>query len=157
MTVTSKHIDLEERIRRVVDADEIRSLMSKYCHGIDKKDESLFMSIWAEDGRYDLPRGQASGIDGIRQLLHKVWREVQKCHHHITNPLIEIDGDRALARADVIYYRQTDDGTLQLLSGTYAFSFARIAGEWKTTSLKFASFDTVSPIFRDNLPELPAC
>jgi ketosteroid isomerase-like protein len=147
----SRSIDLEERIRNVVDADEIRSLMAKYCHGIDKKDESLFMSIWAEDGVYELPRGQAAGIDPIRQLLHKVWREVLKCHHHITNPLIEIDGDSAVARTDVIYYRQTDDGVRQLLSGTYAFRFARIAGEWKTTSLKFTSFDTVSPVFMDNL------
>ena len=140
-------MNLEERIRRVVDADEIRSLMSKYCHGIDKKDEPLFMSIWAEDGLYELPRGQAAGIDSIRKLLHKVWREVPKCHHHITNPLIDIDGDSAVARTDVIYYRQTDDGTLQLLSGTYAFRFVRIAGEWKTALLKFASFDTVSPAF----------
>lgn len=147
----SKGIGLEERIRRVVDADEIRTLMSKYCHGIDKKDEPLFMSLWAEDGVYELPRGQAAGIDGIRQLVHKVWREVPKCHHHITNPLIEIDGDSAVARTDVIYYRQTDDGVLQLLSGTYAFRFARIAGEWKTKALKFASFDTVSPIFREHI------
>ena len=65
--------------------------------------------------------------------------------------MIEIDGDGAVARTDVIYYRQTDDGVLQLLSGTYAFRFARIAGEWKTKALKFTSFDTVSPIFRDNI------
>jgi hypothetical protein len=147
MTRTS--ISLEERIRHVVDAEEIKSLMSKYCHGIDKKDKSLFMSIWAEDGQYELPRGHAAGLNAIRQLLHKVWREVPKCHHHITNPLIEIDGDTASARTDVIYYRQTQDGVLQLLSGTYAFTFVRISGEWKMASLKFASFDTVSPVFSD--------
>lgn len=146
-----KDIGFEERIRYVVDVEEIRMLMSKYCHGIDKKDERLFMSIWAEDGIYELPRGQTAGIDGIRQLVHKVWREVPKCHHHITNPLIEIDGDSAVARTDVIYYRQTDDGVMQLLSGTYSFRFARIAGEWKTNWLKFTSFDTVSPTFRDNI------
>ena len=32
-----------------------RTLMSKYCHGIDKHDEGLFISIWADDG-YELPR-----------------------------------------------------------------------------------------------------
>jgi len=116
-----------------------------------EKDEALFMSIWAENGVYELPRGEMSGLDGIRQLVHKVWREVPKCHHHITNALIEIEGDSATARTDVIYYRQTDDGVLQLLSGTYAFRFARIAGEWKTNLLKFTSFDTVSPAFSEKI------
>ena len=50
----------------------------------------------------------------------------------------------------MIYYRQIDDGTL-LLSGTYAFRFARIAGVWKTTYLKFSSFGTVSPVFKENI------
>jgi len=30
------------------------------------------------------------------------------------------------------------------------FRFARIAGEWKTSALKFTSFDTVSPTFRND-------
>ncbi|KAF1036190.1 MAG: hypothetical protein GAK33_04193 [Burkholderia lata] len=149
--MASKDMSLEAKIGRLVDGHEITTLMSKYCHGIDKKDEATFMSIWADDGVYELPRGQTTGIDGIRQLVHKVWREVPKCHHHITNPLIDIDGDCATAKTDVIYYRQTDDGVLQLLSGTYAFRFARIASEWKTTYLKFASFDTVSPVFKENI------
>jgi ketosteroid isomerase-like protein len=147
----NRHVSLEERIKRVIDVEEIRSLMSKYCHGIDKKDEATFMSIWADDSVYELPRGQTAGIEGIRQLVHKVWREVPKCHHHITNPLIEINGDRATAMTDVIYYRQTDDGVLQLLSGTYSFKFASVAGEWKTTYLKFTGFDTISPIFKENI------
>ncbi|VWB29245.1 nuclear transport factor 2 family protein [Burkholderia metallica] len=149
--MTASDSSLDAALRRLVDTDGIRTLMSKYCHGIDKHDEALFMSIWADDGIYELPRGQTAGIDGIRQLVRKVWREVPKCHHHITNPLIEIDGDRATAATDVIYYRQTDDGVLQLLSGTYAFRFARIAGVWKTTYLKFSSFGTVSPVFKENI------
>lgn len=149
--MTSRDAGCEEKLQRIIDTDEIRTLMSKYCHGIDRHDEATFMSIWADDGVYELPRGQTAGIDGIRQLVRKVWREVPKCHHHITNPLIDIDGDRATAATDVIYYRQTDDGVLQLLSGTYAFRFSRIAGAWKTTCLKFASFGTISPVFKENI------
>lgn len=144
-------ISFEEKIQKVIDIEEIKTLMSKYCHGIDKKDEATFMSIWADDGVYELPRGQTSGIEGIRQLVHKVWREVPKCHHHITNPLIDIQGDHANARTDVIYYRQTDDGLLQLLSGMYSFEYVKRSGEWKTKHLKFTSFETVSPIFKENI------
>lgn len=142
---------IEAKLQQVVDLNEIQVLLARYCHGIDKKIEDLFMSIWADEASYVLPRGEATGRDAIRELVHKVWREVPKCHHHITNPLIEVDGDRAAGTTDVFYYRQTADDVLQLLSGTYSVEFAKVDGEWRTTSLRFASFDTVSPLFEENV------
>ena len=139
---------LEEKIQRLLDLEQIRTLMSKYCHGLDKKDEALFMSIWAADGEYDLPRGHGTGTQGIRELMHKVWKQVPKCHHHISNPLIELNGDRASAKADVIYYRQTEDGARVLLSGFYTFELSRTAEDWLIRTLKFWSFDTASPMFK---------
>lgn len=143
--------ELLAKTQQLIDKQEIESLMAKYCHGIDKRQEALFMSIWAEDSVYELPRGEASGIEEIRQLVHKVWREVPKCHHHITNPLIELDGETAKATTDVFYYRQSDDGVLQLLSGVYSFAFRKVSGAWKATHLKFSSFETVSPMFKSNI------
>lgn len=140
----------DAQLQQLLDKDEIRTLMARYCHGIDKKDEALFMDIWSDDAAYVLPRGEARGTAQIRELVRKVWREVPKCHHHITNPLIEVAGDEASARTDVVYYRQTADGVLQLLSGMYAFVFERTAAGWKTQSLKFSSFETVSPVFAGN-------
>lgn len=139
--------DLERQLQQLLDKEDIRTLMSRYCHGIDKKDETLFMGIWAEDACYELPRGSGRGTEGIRQLVRKVWREVPKCHHHITNPLIEVQGDKASARTDVTYFRETADGVLCLLSGGYTFEFARVNGEWKTKYLKFDSFVSTSPMF----------
>ncbi|GIO22102.1 nuclear transport factor 2 family protein [Oceanobacillus sp. J11TS1] len=125
--------------------------MAKYCHGIDKKDEATFLSIWDENGVYELPRGKGTGKAGIKELLHKVWRQVPKCHHHITNPVIDIDGDYASAVSDVFYYRESDNGLLQLLSGTYDFEFVKKSGEWSMKKLKFSSFATISPIFKENI------
>jgi hypothetical protein len=141
---------LEQKTQWLTDIEAIKDLMARYCHGIDKKDENLFMGIWAEDAKYELPRGIKSGLDGINELVHKVWREVPKCHHHITNPLISVEQDEASALTDVIYYRQTGDGILQLLSGTYAMKFRQVNGVWKIQHLKFSSFDTVSPVFAEN-------
>lgn len=142
---------LQGKLQALIDKDEIRDLMSRYCHGIDKKDEALFMGIWAEDGNYELPRGNGTGTENIRALVQKVWREVPKCHHHITNPLIEVDGDQASATTDVTYFRETADGLHCLLSGGYRFRFAKVNGEWKVKHLKFASFVNASPIFKENL------
>ncbi|GEM29584.1 hypothetical protein NN3_05910 [Nocardia neocaledoniensis NBRC 108232] len=138
---------LEQKIQWVVDLEQIKILMAKYCHGIDQKDEQTFMSIWSDDADYLLPRGEGHGTEGIRALVQKVWREVPQCHHHITNPVIDIQGDIATAATDVFYFRLTADGTKVLLSGTYAFEFVKRDGQWLTRSLAFASFVADSPVF----------
>lgn len=142
---------LEAKLQQVVDVEDIRTLMAKYCHGIDKKNEELFMSIWSDDATYELPHGVATGTDAIRELVHTVWQRVPKCHHHITNHLVTVDGDRATADTDVFYYRQSSEGVVQLLSGMYSMEYARVDGEWKTRRLAFASFDTVSPRFESEV------
>ncbi|MEV4152908.1 nuclear transport factor 2 family protein [Nocardia salmonicida] len=139
--------DLEQMVRWVVDLEEIKILMAKYCHGIDQKNEETFLSIWSDDADYLLPRGAGHGIEGVRELVRKVWREVPQCHHHITNPVIQIQGDTATAATDVFYFRLTADGTRVLLSGRYAFEFVRRDGKWKTKRLEFASFVSDSPVF----------
>ncbi|MFI9412425.1 nuclear transport factor 2 family protein [Nocardia gamkensis] len=138
---------LEQKIQWVVDVEQIKILMAKYCHGIDQKDEQTFMSIWSDDADYLLPRGEGHGTNGIRELVRKVWREVPQCHHHITNPVIDIQGETATAATDVFYFRLTADNTRVLLSGTYAFEFVNREGQWQTRSLKFASFVADSPVF----------
>ncbi|TQM32599.1 nuclear transport factor 2 family protein [Nocardia bhagyanarayanae] len=138
---------LEQKIQWVVDLEQIKILMAKYCHGIDQKDEKTFMSIWSDDADYLLPRGEGHGTDGIRALVRKVWREVPQCHHHITNPVIDIQGETATAATDVIYFRLTADGIRVLLSGTYAFEFVKGEDRWQIRSLKFASFVADSPVF----------
>ncbi|MEV0064179.1 nuclear transport factor 2 family protein [Nocardia sp. NPDC050718] len=141
---------LETKIQWAIDLEEIKMLMAKYCHGIDKKELETFLSIWSADADYLLPRGEGHGIEGIRRLVEKVWQQVPQCHHHITNPVVDIAGDAATARADVFYFRLTADGTHQLLSGGYDFAFTRSDGEWKIRKLEFAAFVTASPIFAEN-------
>jgi hypothetical protein len=140
-----------EENQKATDIADLKTLMAKYCHGIDKKNEVLFMSIWDKNGVYDLPRGHGEGTEGINQLVHKVWTQVPRCHHHITNPLIEVNGDSASAVSDVIYFRQTEDGLWQFLSGMYDFEFVKRSGVWYIKLLKFSSFINTSPIFKENI------
>ena len=142
---------LEEKIDRLEAIEAIRTLMSTYCHGIDKHDADTFMSIWAQDAVYNLPRGEGVGIDGVRALVEKVWVQVPQCHHHITNPVIKVDGDTAVAKTDVFYFRQTQDDYFTLLSGGYDFAFVKESGEWKVSLLKFNAFVNTSPIFKENI------
>jgi hypothetical protein len=145
--MTNRNDELAQQIRWVADLEEIKILMAKYCRGIDRKDEETFLSIWSDDADYRLPRGAARGIGEVRELVRKVWREVPQCHHHITNPVIEVHGDSATAVTDVFYFRLTADGVRVLLSGGYAFTFTRRDGRWRTSSLEFTGVVPDSPVF----------
>lgn len=144
-------MSVEAKLKTLIAAEEIRQLMAKYCHGIDKKDEATFMSIWADNAEYKLPRGSASNIDEVRELVRKVWTQVPRCHHHITNPIISVDGESATAATDVFYFRLTADGLHTLLSGSYEFRFAEVDDEWKVTFLEFSPFVDTSPVFAENV------
>ncbi|MEU4595978.1 nuclear transport factor 2 family protein [Nocardia sp. NPDC023988] len=72
---------------------------------------------------------------------------VPQCHHHITNPAIDIQDEKATAATDVFYFRLAADGTRVLLSGTYALEFVKRDERWQTRSSRFASFVADSPVF----------
>lgn len=138
------------KIDWVIAVEEIKQLMAKYCHGIDKHNEELFMSIWSDDAEYILPRGAGKGTEGVLALVRKVWTQVTKCHHHITNPIIEVNGDRASAVTDVFYFRLTADGVNCLLSGGYNLDFVKVDGEWKISRMEFVPFVDTTPVFAEN-------
>ncbi|MCX4095588.1 nuclear transport factor 2 family protein [Nocardia sp. alder85J] len=149
--MTNVSTDLAAKIQWLADIEEIKTLMAKYCHGIDKKDPDIFLGIWSADADYLLPRGEGHGIDGVRALVETVWRQVPRCHHHITNPVIGVDGHTATAKTDVFYFRLTEDGSHQLLSGGYDFAFVVEDGTWKIRRLEFTGFVSASPVFPENV------
>lgn len=55
-----------------------------------------------------------------------------RTRHVVTNPLIEVDGDRAIARCYATVFQQTDALPLQpIASGRYLDRFERAGGGWR--------------------------
>ncbi len=55
--------------------------------------------------------------------------------HVITNPIVEIDGDRARVRSRFLVLQATDGLPLQaIITGRYDDAFERVAGEWRFAS-----------------------
>lgn len=72
-------------MQRLIAAEEIRTLMARYCRGFDDQDEALFDSISTEKATFQLAgRGEASGRSEIRVLVRSIWPLVRTSHHHIT-------------------------------------------------------------------------
>ena len=126
---------IEQRVQQLEDREEIRELIAKYCHGVDGRDEDLFMSIWSEDAKYLIGAqfGDHIGIDAIREILHGLWGAFTEMHHWATNVVIELDGDTAKARVNADVTGTDTKGRALMFAATYTDELRRIDGRWKFT------------------------
>ena len=92
--------DLAERIRRLEDIEAIRELKARYCaYCDDDYDADGIASQFAEGGLWDGgPLGRAEGVEAIRSFFRAAPGLVSFAIHHVTNPSIDVRGDRASGR-----------------------------------------------------------
>jgi hypothetical protein len=160
--------DMENRIRRLEDIEEIKKLKAMYCHLVDegvagdksKLDEllSLFTDdAWldfAEFGRHDSKAAVSAFFSSF------VPQVLSYSAHMVSNPLIEIDGNQATGR----WYLQVPC-TLRAINqpnwiqGKYIEQYRRVDGIWKWASIT-ARFDFFTPLeegwVKTRMPSLSA-
>jgi len=139
--------ELEARVRRLEDIEEIRKLKATYCYlcdaGLDDpQNRDELIAHFTADARVDFGLGPASRFQGRAGLEvffgQVVPGAVSFCMHMVHNAVIEVDGDRATGRW---YYEapttDTASDRAQWMAGTYEEQYVREDGEWK-----FAAIDT---------------
>lgn len=125
---------LREEVRRLRDHEEIRQLLYRYARGVDRADTGLIRSVYAADGTdkhgpFDGPGEEFADV--VVNGAKRVWDHVG--NHHITNILIELDGDRARAEVYFIAFHPHDDNghpELGIISGRYLDVLVRQDGRW---------------------------
>ena len=87
--------NFEERLLRLEDIEAIKALKHQYCLYCDNDyDPEGLASLFTEDGVWDGGLfGVASGRDGIRKFFGETTKVVKFAIHHVTNPMIEVNGD----------------------------------------------------------------
>jgi hypothetical protein len=92
--------DLERRIRRLEDLEAIRDLKyrySTYCD--DGYDADHLAPLFTEDAVWDGGvLGRFVGREAIREFFVQCSKIVPFAIHQVTNPILEVDGDRATGR-----------------------------------------------------------
>ncbi len=86
----------EKKVQELIDKDEIRDQIYTYCRALDRIDNELGYSVFAEDSHVNygptFPSG--TGREFIDMML-KQHRRMISTHHIMTNVLIKVDGNRA--------------------------------------------------------------
>lgn len=111
------------------DRDAIRDLLARYTYHGDRGRIEQLAACFAMDGTIEYPGTLARGRAAIVAALTSGERNpaITFVRHHITNPLIELDGEAATARS--YFAVHSDNGPDH--SGTYDDRLVRIAEGWR--------------------------
>ena len=88
-----------EKLQMLIDREEIRDATLRYSRGLDRHDTALLVSAYHEDAWDDHGGfiGNREDFARVNNALHeRYWIRHQ---HHMTNQIIEIDGDTARCEA----------------------------------------------------------
>jgi uncharacterized protein (TIGR02246 family) len=125
--------DVEGRLRRLEDVIEIQQLFVSYGHCLDRGDFAAYAQLFAEDGEFMMgPVGRAHGREEIEAVMARTFGGgVGSLVHLITNPVINLDGDRATS--DVMWTvvaRGADGQPVLSMVGRHKDDLVREGGRW---------------------------
>jgi hypothetical protein len=111
------------------DRDAVRDLLARYTYDGDRGRVADLAACFTADGVLEFPGHAPVGPAAIAAALSSGPRDPRLTfvRHHITNPLITIDGDRATARS--YFAVHSDFGPDH--SGTYDDRLVRTAAGWR--------------------------
>lgn len=138
---------IEQRLQAIEDREEIIKLKARYVNyndggwaGPTHRAPEAIADMFVEDGVWDgSPHvGRAEGRKAITELF-RAFGAVPFIIHYVTNPLIEVDGDRATGHWHVLVTSTLPDGTAGWTLGIYEDEYVRTAEGWKFKTLRFTA------------------
>jgi hypothetical protein len=124
-------VDIEEALAHM----EIPNVLALYARGVDRADLETLCSVYHSDATDDHGEFSGLGTDFARKLIDDEKGMSAVGQHHITNVLIQLDGDDD-ARVEsyfLAFHPHEADGVgkLAIAAGRYLDHFQRRAGAWK--------------------------
>ena len=113
---------------------EIQQVLFRYCRGVDRGDRAVIASVYHDDANDDHGTWKGRGKDFGEYLVPAMDGSPLSSQHHITNSLIEVDGETAQAESYFIAFHPLtgEDGRPfhAFVCGRYLDRFALRGGVW---------------------------
>lgn len=133
-----------EAVRTLLDKQEIAELLTRYCRGVDRGDADLVAQAYHEGAVEDHGGTYLGPASEYVAMLRRVLPKAPRMTHSITNLLIEIDGETAIAECYMTTFSRRELGTesfdsltlaravdrLEKRDGRWGIVHRRIAWEW---------------------------
>lgn len=121
------------KLQLLIDREEIRDVTLRYSRGLDRHDTELLVSAYHPDARDDHGGfiGNREDFARANNALHaKNWVRHQ---HHMTNQIIEVDGDSAHCESYIIVNLVRADGTIDMAGSRYVDRLEKRDDVWAIT------------------------
>jgi len=132
MNAEEKAIEVERRLRRMEDRQEIHDALMRYCRGVDRGDPELILSAFHEDAtdnHFGIPLPPREAIGSLRNPPSGPMQ----CHN-ICNEFVDIQGGFATSESYFIMISRMQYGGGEIdwvLNGRYVDRFERRVGSWR--------------------------
>jgi 3-phenylpropionate/cinnamic acid dioxygenase small subunit len=121
------------------DRQDISDLLVRYATGIDRRDWSLFRTVFTDDCELDYGEiGTWQGVDAVTDFMDTTHAMAGNTLHRLTNQAITLNGDTASARTyvdAVIMFGDNQSGVNAW--GFYDDEIVRSADGWRIARRRF--------------------
>jgi 3-phenylpropionate/cinnamic acid dioxygenase small subunit len=121
------------------DRQDISDLLVRYATGIDRRDWTLFRTVFTDDCELDYGEiGTWKGVDAVTDFMEKTHAMAGHTLHRLTNQAITVDGDNGSARTyvdAVIMFSDNESGVNAW--GFYDDEVIRTADGWRIARRRF--------------------
>lgn len=115
----------------MIDKDEIRELLARYCFALDADRFEEMAALFTPDGVWETAFGTGTGRDGIVAQARSIATGPRLRRAHLTtNIVIDLDGDTATARSNWVVIQNTAAGPAIGSGGAYADRLVKVDGRW---------------------------
>lgn len=128
---------VEDRLQRLEDIEDIRSLLIEYGRALDKRDFEAYGELFARNGVWKGGMGSATGPEAIGKMVEAGFARMDPAqftdsNHVMTSMDIQLDGDSATAWSRWLWVVVGDDDKPRVeRAGYYEDSLVREDGHWK--------------------------
>ena len=121
------------------DHQAIERLLMEYGRAVDNRDWAAFAALFTQDGEWQGAQGAYHGPQQIQESMEKVFSapaavaDIPKGSnfHVMTNPIIDVHGDHAMASSRFIFYKMDHGKPVAAVTGRYEDTLLRVDGVWK--------------------------
>lgn len=122
----------------------IRRSIFRYCRGVDRGDVEMIASAYHEDADENHGPFRGTGRQFAEYLVPLMDPIAQTGGHHVTNILIDRDGDAANVESYFIAFHAQSAGGRAFVTGRYLDRFEYRHGQWKISQRRVI-IDTDEP------------
>lgn len=123
------------------DRQDITDVLLRYATGIDRRDWTLFRTVFTDDCELDYGEiGVWKGVDAVTEFMQQAHALAGHTMHRLTNQVITVDGDTARARTYVDALIMVGDNKSGVNGiGFYDDDLVRTDAGWRIARRRFTA------------------